>query len=134
MLKGFRAFILRGNIVDLAVAVVIGTAFGAVVTAFATDFVGGIIGAIGGSPDFGDAGPTVNDAKIVYGSTVTALINFLIVAGVIYFLVVVPMRELARMRGDDADVETPTPSDESVLLTEIRDLLRAQEHSAPPRA
>jgi large conductance mechanosensitive channel len=57
MLKGFREFLLRGNIVDLAVAVVIGTAFGAVVTAFATDFIGGIIGAIGGSPDFGDTGP-----------------------------------------------------------------------------
>jgi large conductance mechanosensitive channel len=126
MLKGFREFLLRGNIVDLAVAVVIGTAFGAVVTAFATDFIGGVIGAIGGSPDFGDAGP-VNDAKIVYGSTVTALIDFVIVAGVIYFLVVVPMRELARLRGDAADVETPTPSDEAVLLTEIRDLLRGQE-------
>ena len=134
MLKGFREFILRGNIVDLAVAVIIGTAFGAVVTAFATDFIGGIIGAIGGSSDFGDAGPTVNDAKIVYGSTVTALINFFIVAGVIYFLVVVPMRELARLRGDAADVETPTPSDEAVLLTEIRDLLRAQEAGSPPRA
>ena len=134
MLKGFRAFILRGNIVDLAVAVVIGTAFGAVVTAFATDFVGGIIGAIGGSPDFGDAGPTVNDAKIIYGSTVTAMINFPIVAGVIPFLVVVPMRELSRLRGDAADVQTPTPSDEAVLLTEIRDLLRAQERGAPPQA
>jgi large conductance mechanosensitive channel len=134
MLKGFREFMLQGNVVDLAVAVVIGTAFGAVVTAFATDFIGGIIGAVGGSPDFGDAGPTVNDAKVVYGSTVTALINFLIVAGVVYFVIVVPMRELARLRGDAADVETPTPSDEAVLLTEIHDLLRAQEGGAPPRA
>jgi large conductance mechanosensitive channel len=58
----------------------------------------------------------------------------LIVAGVVYFLVVVPMRELARLRGDAADVETPAPSDEAVLLTEIRDLLRAQEGGAPPRA
>ena len=134
MLKGFREFILRGNVVDLAVAVVIGTAFGAVVAAFATDFIGGIIGAVGGTPDFGDAGPTVNDSKIVYGSTLNALISFLIVAGVIYFLVVVPMRELARLRGDAADVETPTPSDEAVLLTEIRDLLRAQEGGPAPRA
>ena len=67
MLKGFRDFLMRGNVVDLAVAVVIGAAFGAVVAAFADDFIGGILGAIGGSPDFGDAGFTVNGSKIVYG-------------------------------------------------------------------
>jgi large conductance mechanosensitive channel len=65
MLKGLRDFIARGNVVDLAVAVVLGAAFGAVVSAFATDFIGGVLGAIGGSPDFGDAGVTVNDSKIV---------------------------------------------------------------------
>ena len=63
MLKGFRDFLMRGNVVDLAVAVIIGVAFGAVVAAFATDFIGGIIGAIGGTPDFGDAGVTVNDSR-----------------------------------------------------------------------
>ena len=60
MLRGFRDFLMRGNVIDLAVAVVIGAAFGAVVAAIATDFIGGIIGAIGGTPDFGDAGVTVN--------------------------------------------------------------------------
>ena len=124
MLKGFRDFIMRGNVVDLAVAVVIGAAFGAVVAAFATDFIGGILGAIGGSPDFGNAGFTVNDSKIVYGSTLTALIQFLIVAAVIYFVVVVPMQAMARRRG--AEEDTPAPSDEAVLLTEIRDLLQRQ--------
>ena len=69
MLKGFRDFLIRGNVVDLAVAVVIGAAFGTVVNAFATDFIGGIIGAIGGTPDFGSAGFTVNGSKVVYGST-----------------------------------------------------------------
>jgi large conductance mechanosensitive channel len=127
MIKGFRDFLMRGNVVDLAVAVIIGAAFGGVVSAFADDFVGGIIGAIGGSPDFSGAGAEVNGSKIIWGSTITALINFLIVAAVIYFLIVVPMARLqSRIRGGDADVATPAPSDEAVLLTEIRDLLSAQ--------
>ena len=123
-MKGFREFILRGNVVDLAVAVVIGAAFGAVVSAFANDFIGGLIGAIGGSPDFGNAGPTVNGSKIVYGSTLTALIPFGIVAAAIYVAVVLPMQALARRRGVAED--TPAPSDEAALLTEIRDLLLAR--------
>jgi large conductance mechanosensitive channel len=127
MLKGFRDFLMRGNVVDLAVAVVIGAAFGAIVSAFATDFIGGIIGAIGGSPDFGRAGVTINGSKVVWGSTVTALINFAIIAAVIYFVVVVPMGRLQeRLRRGDADADTPAPSDEARLLTEIRDLLAAQ--------
>jgi large conductance mechanosensitive channel len=122
MLKGFRDFLMRGNVVDLAVAVVIGAAFGAVVAAFADDFIGGILGAIGGSPDFGDAGFTVNGSKIVYGSTLTALIQFLIVAAAIYFVVVLPMQAMAKRRG--VEEESPAPSDEVVLLTDIRDALR----------
>jgi large conductance mechanosensitive channel len=122
MLKGFRDFLMRGNVVDLAVAVVIGAAFGAVVAAFANDFIGGILGAIGGSPDFGDAGFTVNGSKIVYGSTLTALIQFLIVAAAIYFVVVLPMQAMAERRG--VEEESPAPSDEVVLLTDIRDALR----------
>ena len=129
MIQGFRSFLLRGNVVDLAVAVVIGAAFGAVVSAFADDFIGGLIGAIGGSSDFGDAGVTVNDSKIVWGSTITALIQFLIVAAAIYFVVVVPMTRLQSRRAEGADADTPAPSDEAQLLTEIRDLLAAQ----PPR-
>jgi large conductance mechanosensitive channel len=127
MIKGFRAFILRGNVIDLAIAVIIGAAFGAVVSAFATDFIGGLIGAIGGTPNFGHAGVTVNGSKIVYGSTINALINFVIVAAVIYFVIVVPMTEMARRRAKDADADTPAPSDEAVLLTEIRDLLRTSQ-------
>ena len=122
MLKGFRDFLMRGNVVDLAVAVVIGAAFGAVVNAFADDFIGGILGAIGGSPDFGRAGFTVNGSKIVYGSTLTALIQFMIVAAAIYFLVVIPMQAMAKRRGVEG--ESPAPSDEVVLLTDIRDALR----------
>ena len=123
MLTGFRDFIARGNVIDLAVAVVIGAAFGAVVPAFATDFIGGIIGAIGGTPDFGNAGPTVNDSKVVYGSTITALVNFAIVAAVVYVAVVVPMNAMRARVDREADAATPAPSDEARPLTEIRDLL-----------
>ncbi len=125
MVKGFRDFLMRGNVVDLAVAVVIGAAFGAVVAAFSTDFIGGIIGAAGGTPDFSDAGVTVNDSKIVYGSTVNALINFAIVAAVVYFVVVIPMKAWSERPG--AEQDTPAPSDETILLTEIRDLLAAEQ-------
>jgi large conductance mechanosensitive channel len=124
MLKGFRDFIMRGNVIDLAVAFVMGAAFGTVVNVFATDFIGGIIGAIGGTPNFGRAGFTVNGSKIVYGSVINALIYFIIVAAAVYFFVVLPMQKLNERRGADAD--TPAPSDEAVLLTDIRDLMRAQ--------
>lgn len=126
MIKGFRDFLLRGNVVDLAVAVVVGAAFGAVVAAFATDFVGGLIGAVGGTTDFEEAGVTVNGSRIVYGSTITALINFVIVAAVVYFVIIVPMAKLAELRRREAVDEKLVLSDEVVLLTEIRDLLREQ--------
>jgi large conductance mechanosensitive channel len=124
MLKGFRDFILRGNVVDLAVAVVIGAAFSAIVSAFSKDFIGGIIGIIGGSPHFDSAGWTINGSKVIYGSTITAAIQFLIVAAVIYFVIVVPMNVILtrRKRGEEPEVEA-TPED-IALLQEIRDLLR----------
>ena len=126
MIKGFRDFLMRGNVVDLAVAVVIGAAFGAVIAAFATDFIGGIIGAIGGTPNFNGAGFEANDSKIIIGSTITALINFVIVAAAVYFFVVVPVNKLMerRKRGEEPEVEAP--SEDIVLLQEIRDLLRAR--------
>ena len=126
MIKGFRDFLLRGNVVDLAVAVVIGTAFTAVVTAFSEGFIGGLIGAVGGTPDFGDAGFTMNGSKIVLGTTITALVNLVIVAAVVYFLVVIPVNKLMelRNRGEVPPVEA-TPED-IALLQEIRDLLAAQ--------
>lgn len=124
MIKGFKDFLLRGNVVDLAVAVVIGTAFGVVVAVFARDFIGGIIGALGGTPDFGAAGFTVNGSKIIIGSTINALIYFVIVALAVYVFVVVPVNKLTerRKRGEEPEVEAPT--EEVLLLQEIRDLLR----------
>lgn len=126
MLKGFRDFIMRGNVVELAIAVVIGTAFGAVVSAFARDFIGGIIGAVGGSPDFGAAGFTVNGSRIILGSTINALINFLIVAAVIYFVIVAPLNRIAERRArGQAPADIPPTSEE--LLVEIRDLIANQQ-------
>ncbi len=127
MLKGFKEFLLRGNIVDLAVAVVIGVAFGTVVAAFADDFIGGLIAAIGGVPDFSKEGIGINGTNVIYGTTITALINFVIVAAVIYFVVVIPMKKIAERGGTGADADTPAPTDEAVLLTEIRDLLSKQQ-------
>ena len=124
MIKGLRDFLLRGNVVDLAVALVVGAAFGAVISAFAADFIGGIIGAIGGTPDFGDAGFTVNGSKIVIGSTINALIYFVIVATAVYFFVVVPVNKLMERRKRGEVPEVAAPSEDIVLLQEIRDLLR----------
>ena len=131
-MKGFKDFLLRGNVVDLAVAVVIGTAFGIVVLAFSQDFIGGIIGAIGGSPDFGSAGFEVNDSKIIIGSTINALINFVIVAASVYFFVVVPVNRLMERRKRGEEPEVAAPSEDIVLLQEIRDLLRDQRGTGLP--
>lgn len=124
MIKGFKDFLLRGNVVDLAVAVVIGIAFGAVINAFAKDFIGGIIGVIGGSPNFDGAGLEANGGKIIIGSTITALINFVIVAAAVYFFVVVPVNALMARRKSGEEPEIQSPSEDIVLLQEIRDLLR----------
>jgi large conductance mechanosensitive channel len=94
MLDGFRKFIMRGNVIDLAVAVVIGAAFGAVVTSLVEDLINPILAAIVGKPDFSDLTISVRDATITYGNFITAVINFLLIAAAIYFLVVVPMNKM----------------------------------------
>jgi large conductance mechanosensitive channel len=91
---GFKKFLLRGNLVDLAVAVVIGAAFGALVTKLVADFITPLIAAIGGKPNFGALHFTVNHSKILYGDFLNALISFLIIAAVVYFLVVAPFSKL----------------------------------------
>jgi large conductance mechanosensitive channel len=108
LLKEFREFILRGNLVDLAVAVVIGTAFTALVTAFTKDIITPLIAAIGGQPDFGDLDFTINGSRFAYGQFINALITFLIVSAVVFFFVVKPVNTLlARYRPEPA-VATPT--------------------------
>ena len=91
MLKGFKQFLLRGNVVDLAVGVVIGAAFGAVVTSFVKDILTPLISAVVGKPNFSYLVAEVNGAKITYGDFLNALISFLIVAAAVYFFVVLPI-------------------------------------------
>jgi large conductance mechanosensitive channel len=93
-MSGFRKFLLRGNLVDLAVAFVIGAAFAALVTGLVKDFITPLIAAIGGKPNFGDLSFTVNNAKFLYGDFINLLLTFLIIAAVVYFLVVVPFSAL----------------------------------------
>jgi large conductance mechanosensitive channel len=95
-MKGFKAFLLRGNVVELAIAVVIGVAFGVVITAFVKDLVTPLIAAIGGQPDFSSMSFTVNNSKFLYGDFLNALIAFVIIAAVIYFFVVVPYTALVQ--------------------------------------
>ncbi len=96
MLKGFRDFILRGNVIDLAVAVVIGGAFGSIVTALVKDLITPLVGAIGGNHDFSNLYFTVNDSKFMIGDFINSLISFIIIASVIYFLIVLPMNTLTK--------------------------------------
>jgi large conductance mechanosensitive channel len=124
MIKGFKDFLLRGNVVDLAVAVIIGTAFGAVVAKFSDGIIGGLIGAVGGSPDFGKAHFDLNGSPVTYGPFLTAAVNFVIVAAVVYFLVVVPMNALLTRRKTGAEAEVVATPEDIALLQEIRDLLR----------
>jgi large conductance mechanosensitive channel len=99
MLKGFKEFLFRGNVVDLAVAVVIGAAFGSIVAAFVKDIVTPIIGVIGGTPDFSGLTFTVNGSKFLIGDFINAVISFVMIAAVIYFFVITPMNKLmARMK------------------------------------
>jgi large conductance mechanosensitive channel len=121
MLKGFKDFLMRGNVVDLAVAVVIGTSFAAVVKTF-VNLMMSLIGKLGGQPNF----DTWEPYKLPLGAFVTSLVAFLIVAAVVYFAVVMPLNKLAERRARGVEPETAAPSEEVALLTEIRDALRAR--------
>jgi large conductance mechanosensitive channel len=96
MLKGFRDFVLRGNVMDLAVAVIIGAAFTAIVTALTENIIKPLLGAIIGKPDFGYLIAYVNGGKIMYGNFITAIVNFLILAAVVYFFLVMPTQYLLK--------------------------------------
>src|SRR4051812_39161958 len=109
MLREFRAFILRGNLVDLAVAVVIGTAFTAVVNAFVKDVITPLIAAIGGEPNFDRLAFTINGSRFAYGDFLNALVTFLLVAAVVFFVIVKPVNALMAALGpDDLEPEAPT--------------------------
>ena len=119
MLKDFKAFILRGNVVDLAVAVVIGLAFGAVVTAFVNDLVTPLV-SIPGKATFGNLSVTVNHSVFYYGRFLNSLISFVVIAGAVFFFVVKPLNALAerRKRGKEAE---PGTRDCPECLSEIPD-------------
>ena len=125
VIKEFRDFILRGNLVDLAVAVVIGTAFAVLVKSLTDNLITPVLAMIGGKPDFSDLSFTINNAEFRYGAFLTDVIGFLIVAAVIFFLVVKPVNVLMeRARAGDTDDEAPDP--QIVVLEEIRDLLKTE--------
>ena len=108
MLREFRAFILRGNLVDLAVAVVVGTAFTAVVNALVKDIITPLIAAIGGDPDFGALAFTINGSRFAYGNFFNAVLTFLIVAAVMFFLVIKPVNVLMDRFATEDAAESPT--------------------------
>jgi large conductance mechanosensitive channel len=108
MIKEFRQFILRGNLVDLAVAVVIGAAFTAVVNALVKDLVTPVIAAIGGKPNFDNLAFTINGSRFAYGDFINALLTFLIVAAVVFFLVVKPVNALLERFKPEPKVDQET--------------------------
>jgi large conductance mechanosensitive channel len=123
--KGFKEFVLRGNVVDLAVALVVGVAFTDVVKAFVRDFLTPLIASIGGQPDFSALYFTINKSKFMYGDFINFVISFLLVAAVIYFIVVLPMTKYQEQRTRQLG-EHPKDSQlsEKDVLLEIRDLLQ----------
>jgi large conductance mechanosensitive channel len=108
MFKGFRDFILRGNVIDLAVAVVIGAAFGAVITSFVTSVLTPLIAAIVGKPDFSALVVNVNGSDIKYGIFLNALISFVMIAAAVYFTMVVPMNAWKARQARGQAVPDPT--------------------------
>lgn len=129
MLKGFKDFLLRGNVVDLAVAVVIGTAFAALVASFTESFLNPLIGLVGGGGANGGS-IEVDGQFFTWGAFLTAIITFVLTAAVVYFVVVVPMKKIQerRQRGEEAGQAAPTDVE---LLAEIRDLLAAERNTPP---
>ncbi|MBC8166347.1 MAG: large conductance mechanosensitive channel protein MscL [Bryobacteraceae bacterium] len=122
MLEGFRNFVLRGNVVDLAVAVIIGVAFGGVVDSLTKDVITPIIGLVGGQPDFS----AIKPFGIGVGNFLNAVLSFLIKAAGLYFLIVLPFGRFASRLA-----AAPVPTPQEVLLAEIRDILK---QSRPPVA
>ena len=125
MIAEFRDFISRGNVIDLAVAVIIGAAFTAIVTSLVDDIIMPIIGVLMGGVDFTSLTVQVGDAMIMYGNFIQAIINFLIIAFVIFMMV----RTINKMQGpaEEENAAPPEPTDDVKLLTQIRDLLKEQQ-------
>jgi large conductance mechanosensitive channel len=124
LFREFREFILRGNAIDLAVAVVLGAAFGAVVTSLVNDILTPLIAMVFGEPDFGGLSFTINGAHFRYGAFINAVISFLLIGAAIFFVVVKPVNVLMARRRAGEEPPPEAVAEDVVLLGEIRDLLR----------
>ena len=119
MLQGFKKFVLRGNVVDLAVAVVIGAAFGAVITSLVTNMFTPLIPAIGGKQDFSNLSVTINNSKIMYGAFLNAVISFVMIAAAVYFFIVMPVNAYTERRNRGVAPPDPTAKRCPECLSEI---------------
>ncbi len=117
-MNGFKAFLLRGNVVDLAVGVVIGIAFGAVITAFVKDLVTPLIAALFGKPDFSSLSFTINNSKFLYGDFINAVLAFVIIGAVLYFFVIMPYTALVARSHKEPPAD-PTTKKCTECLSEI---------------
>lgn len=131
MLQGFKEFVLRGNIVDLAVAVVIGSAFAAVVDTVVSSLISPILARFGGTQVEGlgiQLGANGNEATLIdIGAMINAVIVFVITAAVVYFIFVMPMNKLSQLRAAGAQSEPTAPTEDVIVLREIRDLLASRD-------
>jgi len=133
-MRGFKAFLLRGNVVDLAIAVVIGVAFGVVITAFVKDLVTPLIAAVGGKPDFSSLYFTINKSRFLYGDFIDVLLAFVLIAAVIYFFVVVPYTALVERSRKEPPAD-PTTKKCTECLSEIpKDARRCAFCASPQTA
>lgn len=124
MIKGFKEFIMRGNVIDLAVAVVMGTALTAVIDRFVSGIINPLLAMFGGQPSLSSITITINNAVFHIGSVIDALITFVIIAAAVYFFIVVPMNKIIDRRKAGVEPEPEPTTVEAELLTEIRDLLK----------
>jgi large conductance mechanosensitive channel len=125
MLQEFRDFINRGNVVDLAVAVIIGGAFGAIISSLVNDVIMPLVGILLGGLDFASLSIQVGEAMILYGNFIQAIVNFIIIA-LVLFLIIRSYNKLQTKEEEEAPPPPPEPSPEEKLLAEIRDLLKEQ--------
>ncbi|MDQ2797558.1 MAG: large conductance mechanosensitive channel protein MscL [Actinomycetota bacterium] len=115
---------MRGNVIDLAVAVVIGAAFTGIINAIVKNIISPLIAAIAGSPDISGVGHfTINSAEFSIGAVLQAILDFLLIAAAVYFVIIVPMNRLLAMRKQGEEAAPESPSEEVLILTQIRDLL-----------
>jgi large conductance mechanosensitive channel len=128
-MKGFRAFLLRGNVVDLAVAVVMGAAFGAIVKSLVDDIIMPLITAIFGKQDYSKLTFKIHNSTFAYGDLLTNVISFVSIAAAVYFLIVMPLNRLNERRKARLGIPEQATATEKELLAEIRDLLAAQRNS-----